>query len=94
LEDIVGAETRNTDEAAGVVRSERVVGVFCAILVVLLFSSFTLVSRLGLSASSLAVPDLVPLHRGFDRLSVSRIERGQVGAGHLDGDAPSGAGLA
>jgi len=37
---------------------------------------------------------LVPLHSGFDRLSVSRIERGQVGAVYLDGDAPSGAGLA
>jgi len=61
----VGAETRNTDEAAGVVRSERVVGVFCAILVVLLFSSFTLVSRLGLSASSLAVPDLAALRFGI-----------------------------
>jgi len=31
---------------------------------------------------------LVLLHSGFDRLSISRIERGQVGVGHLDGDAP------
>ncbi len=38
--------------------------------------------------------DLVPLHSGFDGLSVSGIERGQVGAVHLDGDAPSCAGVA
>jgi len=37
---------------------------------------------------------LVPLHSGFDRLSVSRIEHGQVGVVHLDSDAPSRAGLA
>jgi len=37
---------------------------------------------------------LVPLHSGFDGLSVSGIERGQVGAVHLDGDAPSCAGVA
>jgi len=49
---------------------------------------------LNLELSLNVAATLVPLHRGFDRLSVSRIERGQVGAGHLDGDAPSGAGLA
>ena len=37
---------------------------------------------------------LVPLHRGFDCLGVSGIERGQVGAVYLDGDAPSCAGAA
>jgi len=37
---------------------------------------------------------LVLLHRGFDCLGVSRIERGQVGIGYLDSDAPGGAGLA
>jgi len=37
---------------------------------------------------------LVPLHRGFDCLSVSRTERGQVGVGHLDSDAPGCTGLA
>ena len=37
---------------------------------------------------------VVPLHRGFDCLSVSGIERGQVGAVYLDGDAPSRAGVA
>jgi len=37
---------------------------------------------------------LVPLHRGFDRLGISRTERGQVGAVHLDSDTPSRAGLA
>jgi len=37
---------------------------------------------------------LVPLHSRFDCLSVSRIERGQVGVVHLDSDAPSRAGLA
>jgi len=42
----------------------------------------------------LLVATLVPLHSGFDRLSVSRIEHGQVGVVHLDSDAPSRAGLA
>jgi sugar phosphate isomerase/epimerase len=37
---------------------------------------------------------LVPLHSRFDRLSISGIERGQVGAVHLDSDAPSRGGLA
>ena len=37
---------------------------------------------------------LVLLHRGFDCLGVSRIERGQVGIGYLDSDALGGAGLA
>ncbi len=40
------------------------------------------------------IAQLVPLHSGFDGLSVSGIERGQVGAVHLDGDAPSCAGVA
>jgi len=38
--------------------------------------------------------ELVPLHRGFDCLGVSGIEHGQVGVGHLDGDAPGRIGLA
>ena len=37
---------------------------------------------------------IVPLHSRFDRLSISGIERGQVGAVHLDSDAPSRGGLA
>jgi len=37
---------------------------------------------------------LVLLHRGFDCLGVSGIERGQVSVGHLDGDAPGRIGLA
>jgi len=41
-----------------------------------------------------ALKQLVLLHSGFDRLSISRIERGQVGVGHLDGDAPGHIGLA
>jgi len=40
------------------------------------------------------IKSLVSLHSRFDCLSVSRIERGQVGVVHLDSDAPSRAGLA
>jgi len=53
----------------------------------------------GLLAQIAGVPDaaldaLVPLHSRFDCLGVSGIERGQVGVGHLDGDAPGRIGLA
>jgi drug/metabolite transporter (DMT)-like permease len=44
--------------------TDRAAGVACAVLSVLLFSSFTLVSRLGLS-SSLAPPDLAALRFGI-----------------------------
>ncbi len=47
----------------------------------------------GIQVTRLPV-HLVPLHRGFDGLSVSRIERGQVGVVYLNSDAPSRAGLA
>jgi GAF domain-containing protein len=52
--------------------------------------------RLALEAGELGSWDfdLVPLHSRFDRLSISGIERGQVGAVHLDSDAPSRGGLA
>jgi len=45
------------------------------------------------------VPDklempLVPRHSRFDWLGISRTERGQVGIGYLDGDAPGRTGLA
>lgn len=43
---------------------ERLVGLSCAVLSVLLFSSFTLVSRLGLT-SSLTLPDLAALRFGI-----------------------------
>ncbi|MFY3742977.1 EamA family transporter [Anaeromyxobacter sp. Red801] len=43
---------------------DRAVGVACAVLSVLLFSSFTLASRLGLS-SSLRLPDLAALRFGI-----------------------------
>ncbi len=43
---------------------DRLVGVSCAVLSVLLFSSFTLVSRLGLK-SSLTLPDLAALRFGI-----------------------------
>jgi molybdenum-dependent DNA-binding transcriptional regulator ModE len=48
--------------------------------------------KIGTEATS--ATGLVPLHRGFDCLGVSGIERGQVGAVYLDGDAPSCAGAA
>jgi drug/metabolite transporter (DMT)-like permease len=44
--------------------SDRAVGTCCAVLSVLLFSSFTLVSRLGLR-SSLTLPDLAALRFGI-----------------------------
>ena len=44
--------------------SGRTIGMLCGILVVLLFSSFTLVSRLGFS-SSLTLPDLAALRFGI-----------------------------
>jgi len=54
--------------------------------------------RVGISTKSASLTTalirLVPLHRGFDCLGVSGIERGQVGAVYLDGDAPSCAGAA
>jgi len=37
---------------------------------------------------------LVPRHSRFDWLGISRTERGQVGIGYLDGDAPGRTGLA
>jgi drug/metabolite transporter (DMT)-like permease len=43
---------------------ERLVGLSCAVVSVLLFSSFTLVSRLGLT-SSLTLPDLAALRFGI-----------------------------
>ncbi|BDG04191.1 DMT family transporter [Anaeromyxobacter oryzae] len=43
---------------------DRLIGLSCAVLSVLLFSSFTLVSRLGLS-SSLTLPDLAALRFGI-----------------------------
>jgi drug/metabolite transporter (DMT)-like permease len=49
-------------------RRERAIGVACALLVVVLFSSFTLVSRLGLTASSLSVPDLAAMRFGVGGL--------------------------
>lgn len=46
---------------------ERLVGISCAVLSALLFSSFTLVSRLGLT-SSLTLPDLAALRFGIGGL--------------------------
>jgi drug/metabolite transporter (DMT)-like permease len=45
-------------------RRERAIGLSCGLLSVILFSSFTLVSRLGLS-SSLTMPDLAALRFGI-----------------------------
>jgi drug/metabolite transporter (DMT)-like permease len=55
------------------VRRTRAVGILCAVLVVLLFSSFTLVSRLGLSASTLTVPDLAALRFGIGGLLLAPV---------------------
>ncbi len=59
-------------------------------------SSRLLARELGCARGTVlaAFEELVLLHRGFDCLGVSRIERGQVGIGYLDSDAPGGAGLA
>lgn len=43
---------------------DRAIGILCAVLSILLFSGFTLVSRLGLS-SSLTLPDLAALRFGI-----------------------------
>ena len=51
-------------DAAGVaakIRRERTVGIMCALTSVLLFSSFTLISRLGFSSSFLAPADVAAL---------------------------------
>jgi len=61
---------------------------FAALLTTACFHAFPAM------AGTAATPDLVPLHRGFDCLGASGIERGQVGIGYLDGDAPGRAGLA
>lgn len=58
---------------AAAARTERIIGVLCAIVVVLLFSSFTLVSRLGLSASTLTVPDLAALRFGIGGLLLTPV---------------------
>lgn len=66
---MAGAGARGADgRAAETARGERAIGMLCAFLVVLLFSSFTLISRLGLSASSLAVPDVAALRFGIGAL--------------------------
>jgi drug/metabolite transporter (DMT)-like permease len=53
--------TSETSGAASGVFTERTVGIICGIGVILLFSSFTLISRLGLSASALTLPDIAAL---------------------------------
>jgi len=50
---------------------------------------------MGVAAVGQGIPlNLVPRHSRFDRLGISRTERGQVGIGYLDGDAPGRTGLA
>ena len=67
----------------------------CLVLLLHFHLSYSLLdSPLALVLPERAIKALVPLHSGFDGLSVSGIERGQVGAVHLDGDAPSCAGVA
>jgi len=58
-------------DAAGVaakIRRARTVGIMCALTSVLLFSSFTLISRLGFSSSSLAPADVAALRFGIGGL--------------------------
>jgi drug/metabolite transporter (DMT)-like permease len=61
---------RPTEGAHGVVPPvssvgrDRTIGILCGVLSILLFSSFTLVSRLGLS-SSLTLPDIAALRFGI-----------------------------
>lgn len=53
--------------SASLITRDRAIGVSCGILSVLLFSSFTLVSKLGLS-SSLTLPDIAALRFGIGGL--------------------------
>jgi drug/metabolite transporter (DMT)-like permease len=63
IADLAAASPRNAGRAISVAR-ERFIGLACGVLSVLLFSSFTLASRLGLS-SSLRLPDLAALRFGI-----------------------------
>ena len=55
------------DRTAQIGARERAVGALCGVVSVILFSSFTLVSRLGLT-SSLSLPDLAALRFGIGGL--------------------------
>lgn len=55
-----GFDTRLNAEQHRIERKERILGILCGLLVVVLFSSFTLISRLGFF-SSFALPDIAAL---------------------------------
>jgi drug/metabolite transporter (DMT)-like permease len=63
-----GETDRTQSEPAGFF-TERTVGVICAIGVILLFSSFTLISRLGFS-SALTLPDIAALRFGIGGMAL------------------------
>jgi drug/metabolite transporter (DMT)-like permease len=63
----IGELRRGIERPASAVTRERAIGVACGVVSVLLFSSFTLVSRLGFS-SSLTLPDIAALRFGIGGL--------------------------